>query len=530
MADLERKPKAGITMPAAGPRNRYLADSVYPIAHGRCDQQDNDVAIGPTGPTETLAEADMTYAPVGAGHFGSAISSPYPDGKRVIWSNGREQICKLDYDTMEILATLPVPGYTVTPTADFEAAIDTLDASEGDDAINHALGLALTYLQGIDGVYFVLDADNTLFLGGREAVSAFADDFTDRHSPIVERGRWEKPPEVTGHFAGAGMTFDGRLVMSTDHGWLVCLDRDFNEYVAIQITGAEHEAQAWTEKMLAERGNGGYGWVRTSICTEDLGDGRTAVYLSSRDHTHKIIWTGSELSTNEADGAWVAQYSNSAGYGSGTTPCLMGFGDEDKFVVIGDGDEVVNITLLWRDEIPDDWEQLPNAPSRRIAGMGPANMGNPDLAAIQTEQSITVSGYGALTVNNEPATIPDGYPPQGARLFVGFLGAKPEYTPHGLHKYEWDPEAGQFREAWVNTEVSSPNAVPYVSQGADLVYTCGARDGKWTIEALDWTTGEAAFHYVLGGNKYNSMFAGVTLDEEGRVLMGTMFGKVRIER
>ena len=46
----------------------------------------------------------------------------------------------------------------------------------------------------------------------------------------------------------------------------------------------------------------------------------------------------------------------------------------------------------------------------RIAGLGPANMGDTELPAIQTEQSITVSGYGAMTVNNEPASIPADYP------------------------------------------------------------------------------------------------------------------------
>ena len=110
------------------------------------------------------------------------------------------------------------------------------------------------------------------------------------------------------------------------------------------------------------------------------------------------------------------------------------------------------------------------------------------------------------------------------------LGHKPEYTPHGLHKYEWDPEARELKEAWVNTEVSSPNAVPFVSQSSDLVYTCGARDGQWTIEAVDWTTGEARFHYVLGGAKFNTVGAGVTLDEEGRLLFGNLFGKTRILR
>ena len=47
---------------------------------------------------------------------------------------------------------------------------------------------------------------------------------------------------------------------------------------------------------------------------------------------------------------------------------------------------------------------------------------------------------------------------------------------------------------------------------------------------LDWTTGEAAFHYVLGGSRFNTLGAGVTLDEEGRLLFGNIFGKTRVLR
>ena len=513
--------------PTAGPRNSFLADSLYAIAHGRCDQQDNSPVRGPVGPTATLDGADIQYAWLGPGHFGGMTSSPYPDGRRVIWSNGRETIAKLDYATLEVLATLPVNDAEPTPIADLEEQVAGLDERRGQEAIEHAIGLAMRFMTGLDGVYALVDRDNTLFLGRRTHAAAYGEtDSTDPGSPIVERDRWEKPAHIGGSFVGVNMTFDGRLVLTTDEGWVISLSRDFSDYDAIQLPAAAEQAAAHCTRMEAERGNTGYGWVRTSSCVDDAG----GIYVSSVDHTHKVVWTGTRLSLDPRDGAWSAAYRNGAGFGSGTTPSLMGFGAEDRFVVIGDGDDVVNITLLWRDEIPDDWEQLPDAPSRRIAGLGPAHMGDPSRAAIQTEQSITVSEYGAMTVNNEPTTIPDGFPEQGQRLLVFFLGHDPAYTPHGMHKYEWDPEARVLREAWVNTEVSSPNSVPFVGQGANLVYTCGARDRHWTIEAVDWTTGESAFHFVLGGSQFNTLGGGVTLDEDGRLLFGTIFGKTRILR
>ncbi len=513
--------------PRPGPRNPYLADSSYPIAHGRCDQQDSTPQAGPTGPSEVLTDDDLLYTWLGPGHFGSLISSRYPDGGRVIWSNGRQQIAKLDYDTLEILATLPVGG-DVTPVAELEAAIAGLDQLRGQEAIDHAIGLAVSFMTGLDGVYALLDRDHTLFLGRQTAAVACAEtDPTDRRSPVAEVARWDRPDHVDGAFVGMNLTFDGRLVLTTDHGWVVCLARDFSDYDAIQLPGAADQAAEHCTRMRAEKGHSAYGWVRTSCCVDD----DNGIYVCSVDHLHRVVWTGERLSLDAADGAWSAAYRNSTGAGSGTTPSLMGFGpDEDRFVVIGDGDDVVNITLLWRGEIPDDWERLAGAPSRRIAGMGRVDMGDPGLTAVQTEQSITVSGYGAMSVNNQPASVPDGFPETAQRLLAFFLGHDPAYTPHGLHKYEWNPVTRTLEEAWVNTEVSSPNSVPYVSQASDLVYTCGTRDRSWTLEAVDWTTGESRFHHVLGGSRFNTLGAGVTVDDDGRALFGTIFGKVRIDR
>ena len=526
---------------SVGYRNPYLADSENPIAHGRCDQQDCTelaAALPPEGPDgdpdgEILTESDRQFTWLGPGHFGGLISGLYPDGKRTIWSNGRECIAKLDHDTLEVLARFDLsherPDEPSSTQADWEAGVTGLDADiDGDvDApVVHAADLASRFMTGLDGIYALLDNEHTLFLGRKTGAVAYAEtDPTDRSSPLVEKDRWDKPPEVEGFFVGINMTPDGRLVLSTDHGWLVSLARDFSDHVAVQIPGAAEHAAEHCARMEIDRGNTGYGWVRTSLCCDDAG----GVYVSSVDHTHKVVWTGERFSFDEADGAWSAEYRNGTGRGSGTTPSLMGFGsDDDRFLVIGDGDDVVNITLFWRDEIPDDWEQLPNAPSRRIAGLGAAHMGDPSRVEIQTEQSITVSGYGAMTVNNEPGSRPDWLPARGARLLCFFLGHHKRFTPFGMHKYQWDPEVQTLREAWVTTEISSPNSVPYVSQGSDTVYTCGTRNGKWTIEAVDWSTGESRGYWVTGDSRFNTLGGGVHVDGDGRIIFGTIFGKTRI--
>ena len=206
----------------------------------------------------------------------------------------------------------------------------------------------------------------------------------------------------------------------------------------------------------------------------------------------------------------------------------MGFGAEDRFVVITDGEPLMNLVLFWRDAIPEGWQQLPGAPDRRIAGMLPANMGDPSLTAIQSEQSVVVAGTGALVVNNTPRNPPWWLPERAKALLIGYLGSDPEYQPFGAQKFAWNPQARRLEVAWVNREVSSPSCVPIASYAAGLAYLVGARDGRWTLEALDWETGASAFHYEIGGQRYNPLFSGTLVDEAGRVHYGTPWGRVRV--
>jgi hypothetical protein len=67
-----------------------------------------------------------------------------------------------------------------------------------------------------------------------------------------------------------------------------------------------------------------------------------------------------------------------------------------------------------------------------------------------------------------------------------------------------------------------------VSRDSNLVYLIGARDNRWTLEALDWDTGASRFHYGIGGQRYNPFFSGTLLDEAGRIHFGSVWGRVRL--
>ena len=517
---------AGMTLlvssavPAAAPApvNPYLADSNYPLPHRSSAQQDSTPIAGPRDVTRALRPDELDYTHLGPAHFGAFISGPYPDGRRVLWSNGVNGVYKVDHDTFKVLAHFPPPG-GVPPddAARADAAIAGFDAgNDGFFALVRAFREAQV-LRELSGVYTMVDRDNRFYIGEKSgAILAYGDREPGRpESPIELKGRYPFPGSVTGSLMGINMTFDGWIVVATEHGYVVLVSRDLKQSHVIRLKhaeGARHESSRT-----------GYGWVRNSFAVDEAG----GIYIASRDHLHKIVWTGKRLSLDEADGAWTEPYSNTTGEGTGSTPALMGFGDEDRFVVITDGDVLMNVTLFWRDGIPPHWRAPPGMP-RRVAGRLPASMGKLGLQAIQSEQAVVVSGYGALVVNNQPRNIPWYLPRRADRLLISYLGSNPRHQPFGVQKFEWDPAGRELREAWVNAAVSSPNCVPMVSAGSGLAYLVGARDNRWTLEALDWGTGESVFHYAIGGQRYNSLFAGTLIDEAGRVFYGTAYGRVRL--
>ncbi len=501
------------------PRNPFLADSSYPIGHGDSAQQDALAVPGPSDPGAALDPSAIQYAHVGPAHFGAYTSSPYPDGRRVIWSNGLDRIVKIDFESFEVLATYWVPGARRWTEAEADASIAGFDASNaGLFALWRAFRDA-SKLRDLSSVYTVLDVDNTYYIADKAgSITAYADaDPTDPTSPIVERAVFQLPAEVSGLTVGMNMTFDGWLIVPTEHGYVVAISRDLKEHRVIRLLHSEGAEEKATRPT-------GYGWVRNGVAIDEGG----GLYIASQEHMHELVWTGDRLSTDPADGAWTAPYLNGWGHGTGATPSLMGFGEEDRFVVITDGQPLMNVVLFWRDRIPDDWERLPQAPDRRVAGMLPVNMGDSELEEIQSEQSVVVAGYGALVVNNVGRNQPWYLPSQASMLLISYLGSAPRYQPYGVQKFEWDPTTRVLREAWVNREVSSPSCVPVVSYPSDRVYLIGARENRWTLEALEWRDGRSAFHSVIGGQRFNPLFSGTEIDEAGRVHYGTPWGRVRL--
>ena len=502
------------------PKNTELADGVNALPHGDPSQQDATAINGPMDVTRRLKPNEIVYQFLGPGYFGAYTSSLYPDGRRVIWANGVNGIYKLDSETYEILAHMPSDKFEKYNEAWAEKITASLDRDNSVWNLPTAMR-AVSPLMDISGVYCVVGKNGWIYIANKDgSIRAYGDAVEgDAASEIVEKAIFRLPENAAGPTVGMNMTYDGWIVYPTENGYLVAISSDLTQYHMTQLTYADEEN---TESLGV-----GYGWVRNSIALDDEG----GIYVVSRNHMHKVIWTGDGFSKELKDGAWVAEYRSGKGGGSGATPALMGFGDEDRLIALTDGDELMNVTLMWRDDIPEDWEQLPGAPSRRIAGLAPVTMGPLKLEKIQTEQTVIVAGYGVLVVNNQPRNVPSFMPKDGGvnGLFIGPLGGNPDIQPYGVQKFQWDPETRRLYSAWVNAEVSSPNGVPWVSLGTRQVYFIGARNKEWTLEALNWDTGDETFHYIIGGQKFNSEFSGPTIDEKGRIFYGTMWGRALLK-
>ena len=500
------------------PRNPFLADSNYAIGHGDSAQQDAVAVAGPANPGARLQPDEIQYAPVGPAHFGASTSGPYPGGQRVYWSNGLDRIVKIDYGTYRVLATYWLPGARHWSEAEADTSIASFDESnQGAFAIWHAFREGMK-LRDLSSVYTLLDRDNTYFIADRSGtITAYGDaDPKDPESPIIVKGSTKLPEGVSGLTVGMNMSFDGWLIVPTEHGYVAAIKRDFSQTRVVRMLHSEG-----AEKREHE---GGYGWIRNSLAIDSAG----GIYIASQDHMHKLVWTGDRLSTDAKDGAWSARYQNDLGHGTGATPTLMGFCAEDRFVVITDGEPRMNLVLFWRDAIPPGWVPPNGAPDARIAGMLSVDMGDPGLAKIQSEQSVVVSGYGALVVNNMPRNVPWYLPERAQTLLISYLGSSPRYQPYGVQKFEWDPVARGLKQAWVNREVSSPSTVPIASYGSGRVYLIGARENRWTLEAIDWLTGRSVYHTIIGGQRYNPLFSGTLIDDYGRIHFGTPWGRSRL--
>ena len=510
--------------PAAPYANPYMADSAYTVTHSRSDFT---ALAGPVGPTRRLSADEIKWKALGpVNGFIPVYSSPYPNGKRVIWVGGFDRVAKLDADTLEVLTTYAVGGTTYFGNDEIERHIAAMDKADDKGMLDYVTKLWAEAGPQLPAFYRMLSRENELYLprrapDGSLALQVYGEaDATDPASKIQFRREWKIPAEVSkaGIF-GMQITSDGRIVIVTQDGTMIALARDFSSYSFIKLPSKNPNEE--TRDIFTS-------FVRNALSTDDHG----GIFVVTRDNLHRVQWTGEKLSLDEADGAWSAPYPNEIVWGSGTTPNLMGWGPkEDHLVVIADGTRGNNMMAFWRDKIPDDWKGLPGF-DRRVAGITKVKFGIAKDEQPQIENGLVVYGYGAFIDNSNPVGhLPDMGSRMKQYLAESWYMHVPGHEPLGGTKIEWDPQARVLKTAW-STQANFVSSICTISGATELLYCWGSRNREWTLEGVDWKTGKSAFHYPLGKSQRYNVYGGpIIIAPNGAVDCGCTggLGMVRIQ-
>ncbi len=460
------------------PRNTYLADSPWPIAHRNSYQQDSSALPGPTAGQNLGIQRSGAYPAA----ITLAYGPRYADGSYPVWGSavlGVYKAVQSPDGLRQVDQTLLIP-----------------------DLSNGLFG-------ALSGAYALVDKDGSFFAAGQRVIRKFREVQPGTPSSKIAPAEVFTIPEAAlapgDIVAGMNLSYDGRLIIVSKRGTVMALKRDLTGFTFLKLPNED---------------------ISNSIAIDEDG----GIYIVTEKTMRRVQWTGSKLSVDERDGAWQVPYNGGPvpaapgrlGPGSGTTPTLLGSGRGDKLVAIADGGTLMGVNYFWRSKIPADWVGLPGK-DKRLAADVPITFGDPQATRSVTEQSLTGRGYDVMAVNNAygfPFNISSGFS-QLAVFFSGNVGIQ----PFGAEKFSWDPASNTLKRAWVNKTVSCPNGIPGMSAATGLAYCWGARNGWWTFEAIDWKTGASAFSRAASYEAYdNSVYAGMEIGPFGSAAQGTLGG------
>ncbi len=367
------------------------------------------------------------------------------------------------------------------------------------------------------GAYAVIDKDGYHYTNYDKVhlVKSFDGNKVDqpllpvKHADIINQ---LPPPVAQGidKILGINMTYDGHLVAAAT-GALIVTDRE------LRVVGYATFPGEYVENSIAiDKDNG--------------------IYVVTSKYLHKLVWTGSKLSRQEVDGAWRAPYDvmpegealkmGAASHGSGTTPSLMGFGDDkDKLVIISDGNpDNARVVAFWREDIPAGFKQKPGTATRRIADQIPLSISKTTI-----ESSLVVYGNGVLALNTtypEPSGIPMDL------LSSAFLAGTTRPAPKGIQKFEWLEDENRFVATWSDDTIDNTDWMPpAVSATNGLVYIANKRNDVYEYLAADWDTGEvkAVWEFPDDSVLWNN-WGGITVFlPDGDLLLGGFFATKRYD-
>jgi hypothetical protein len=514
---------AQAALPAANP---WAAEGPYPMSHHNPGQTDASVVEGPTVGKQ-LTEADAKHVPI------TWCSGPIVKkvgAHTTVIAGTPHGLAKIDAtgEAFELVHFMPYPGleteHTDVTNQDIAWHADRIDERRRKKQDLRLLfesaflfwGMELNFHNGGSGAYGVIDKDGyhyTSFDATRLVQSFDGNEIGAPLVPVrhvdVRDGLPEEEADGIDRVMGISMTYDGHLAAAASGGLFV-FDRELNRKDYLLFPG-EH--------------------VENSIAIDERG-----IYVVTSKHMRRVVWTGERLSMDEADGAWISAYDvmpegeainrGAASHGSGTTPTLMGFGeDEDKLVLISDGHpDGANLVAFWREGIPEGFVQKAGTKSRRIADQIRIR-----VSPTTVEASPAVYGNGVVVLNS---TYPESAPAPLNILGNAFLAGTTRPAPRGAQKFEWIATENRFVESWFLPEIDNTDWMPpAISPQNGLAYISTKVDDVYEYRAVRWDTGETVARWPFPDDsvKWNNWGGITTLLEDGDLLLGGFFGVKRYD-
>lgn len=511
---IEEKPLSQYNTPA---RNPWLAQETYSITHFNSAQTDAFPYAVKEG-TYTVDPDDCPSTWSGPVNL-MTLASTSPG---YMWgmSSDRVSYIKTTGSTFERVAEAPLPGITMHTQKELETLTDNYSSYDQlQKAAVKILG-QFPQMSMANGNYVLCDRDNYVYTNAGKTIARYK--LVDKNDPakgIVLDGQIDMTPHIFGSFTlvGVSMTYDSFLIVASQKG-LATVARDMTSIVD---TYPLPEGQILTNSLSLDENGGVY---VASNSTEANGKGLM----------QKLICKNGHFSDKENDGAWSATYDGGPeapaiklGYGTGSTPTLMGFGDEDdKLVVITDGAKRMKLVAFWRDNIPTDSEPV-DSDNPRLAGTFEVTCGLPAATEwIQSEQSVVAGGYDAFVVNNINMTSE-----KVSDKIIGVLAIGPIIEgPKGVECVRWNTAENKWESKWTRGDISSISMIPSVSIPSEMVFVNGYGSDGWVVTGLDWTTGTTRQRIIFGkNNRGNGAYAIIQYLSDGSLLFNSVTGPFRVK-
>lgn len=455
------------------PVNPHLADSPWPIYHRNTYAQASTPLRG-LEPQDSF-DIDVLNTNIDGASPWTQLSETYPDGTRVVW------------------------GATVTHVFKATANQDSFELIDSYRIDRNRLSNHWNLIVLSGNKIIVPDP-------WQRKIYKFAEaDPDDWRSDIILEDTFDLPRDIPGRTVNINLAYDGWLVFLTTEGYFGALSPDFSTYRSLQIPQDEGEINFHNNMALDEVGG---------------------VYIVTTDRLLRVNWRNQELSLG-----WSAPYDfrgpgcanvnrnvaqelfavirGDTCTGSGTTPSLMGVGNDDKLVLVADGHTPANhMVALWRERIPADWTGIPGY-DRRVAAVTALPYSTPDGDGFTAENSPTVHGYDIAIAQ--------------------YNGFRPECNPvKGVQKLRWNPQTRSLEVIWATDEINFNN-VPTYSEGSNLVYGTGRRDCVYHFWGLNWDTGAVEVEIPLGDSpEYLDQGNQITINDDRTVFFASSSGLVRI--